>query len=392
MNHRMVEPLRILLLGNISPFRIGGAETQARLLAERFVLRGHAVTVAGYANPRRQLAVCGSGHRTMDSRPLRSAGRHRLARALSYAGSLTGFLLSGRDRFDIILAYMLGESDLVVSLLKQMRLVNTQLVACSAGFGEGGDAWRLRHLPLSRLLIPLLQRQCNAINIVSPHIEEELSGLGLRNRFARIANGVPVPDSAIPAVPGDADAPSFLFAGRLVALKGCADLLVAVRRLRRAGYAFHVNIVGDGPEAGSLRKKAVRYGIDDVVHFHGEVLPDQMARHYRANTILVLPSLREAQGMVVAEAMSFGLPVIVTRSGGPEFTVDERMARICPPGNPAGLAAAMEELLRLPPGKLAAMGAAGREHVRRNFDIETVADRYIDLFYRLVRERGVRFR
>lgn len=106
----------------------------------------------------------------------------------------------------------------------------------------------------------------------------------------------------------------FVFLGRLVRYKGC-DL--ALRALAQAPDA-HLDIIGDGAERPALAALADRLGVADRVNFlgwipAGEPLFDQLAR-YRA---FIFPTLAEANGIVVQEAMMLGLPVVAVNWGGP---------------------------------------------------------------------------
>jgi glycosyltransferase involved in cell wall biosynthesis len=65
----------------------------------------------------------------------------------------------------------------------------------------------------------------------------------------------------------------------------------------------------------------------------------------QACDVFVLSSLRETFGIVVGEAMGCGKPVIATRCGGPEFTVNEQTGVLVEAGSPESLATAMEEFI-----------------------------------------------
>jgi len=82
--------------------------------------------------------------------------------------------------------------------------------------------------------------------------------------------------------------------------------------------------------------------------------------------VFVFPSYREAGGIVVTEAMSFGLPVIVCDNGGPANTVDEASGIKVPAIDPAQFASDLAEAIRLlaaNPELRARMGACGRARI-----------------------------
>lgn len=378
--------MRILILSNIAPYSIGGAEIQARLLAEQFIRRGHRVIVAGYAVASGRLPVTDVPGAEITTCYLPTIRTNRFTRAVSFFVSLGCLLIRRRNRDDIIYCRFVGESALVTALFKCLGVVQCPLVVCSESTGEIGEAAFIKTLPAVPLLISMLNRACSSINILSPNIAGELAALGIDpGLFTFIPNGVRLPPGKETAQRNPGRPRSILFAGRLVAQKGVADLLQAVRIIGEKGCAPMVNIVGDGPLMERLRDLARGLGIGSRVVFHGQVRPHDMVNHYLANDLLVLPSHCEGQGIVVAEAMSYGLPVIVTRSGGPEHIVDDRHALICPPGQPGALAAAMGKMLMMSDSQLAAMGRYGREKAAAQFDIETVADRFLEVFGHAVR-------
>jgi glycosyltransferase involved in cell wall biosynthesis len=394
----MMGKLRILFLGNTAPYRIGGAEVQARLLTECFARRRHWVTVAGYAVPHGRLAAPHQHGSEIEMRHLSTLRFNKLARGASFSASLIRFLIRRKSDFDVIFCSTFNDAALVVALLKRFGFVDLPLVIRCEGHGQSGDAAFLRALPATRWLVCLLRKECNAVNVISPRIEAELKTLGMDPAvFTRIPNGVTIP-RAEKQTPYTVSGPrAILFAGRMVPQKGVPDLLRAAKVLKNQGLEFRINLVGQGPLYRRMQQLARALVIDDVVTFHGWVHPQQMANYYRTNHFLVLPSRQEAFGMAVAEAMSYGLPVVVTTAGGPEYYVDHRVGRVCPVGDVDALAAALKEMIRMPLDALQTMGKAARILVNQHFNIENTADQFLDLFYqqygpRTSGERIIRWR
>lgn len=109
--------------------------------------------------------------------------------------------------------------------------------------------------------------------------------------------------------------------GRLSSEKGHDVLLRSFAEL--VGRRMHVtlDVVGDGPERPSLKALAEELGIAPHVTFHGRLLDEDVARAYADADVFVLPSRSEGFGVALIEAMATGLPVVATRSGGPEDIV-----------------------------------------------------------------------
>src|SRR6266581_8930576 len=153
------------------------------------------------------------------------------------------------------------------------------------------------------------------------------------SRIATIPCGV---DTALFA-PGDPTAarvalalqphPVLLWVGRIAPIKGLDTLLDAIARLRAAGTALSLLIVGgeaDEPRNGhevALRERLERLGLGTAVRFVGPLPQDVLPTYYVAADVTVLPSYYESFGMVALEAMACGSPVIASRVGGLVTTV-----------------------------------------------------------------------
>lgn len=139
---------------------------------------------------------------------------------------------------------------------------------------------------------------------------------------------------------------TFVHSGRLVPHKG-ADLIL--RSMMRTRLPVRLKLIGKGPELARLRQLARDLRLGERVSFV-EWLEDHRAvqRALQECRALVFPSLAEANGIVVQEAMTIGLPVIALRWGGPAaLLADDTGLLICPQSEEQvlrELAAAMDRL------------------------------------------------
>jgi glycogen(starch) synthase len=113
----------------------------------------------------------------------------------------------------------------------------------------------------------------------------------------------------------------WLFLGGLIPRKGVHWLLEAFAKCRAEDAALSLTIVGDGELGGPLRRRAEELGLRDSVTFAGSVGPEVALQLMREHDLLVHPSRWESFGMTVIEAVAAGMPVLVTRCGGPEETL-----------------------------------------------------------------------
>lgn len=374
---------KILVLANLPPHVVGGAENQSARLVERWLSRGAAVEVAGTQLPDGQVAVGGSHVRTHSLRPI---GAGRPGRAAGYAWRLARLLLARRDAFDVVYSRSVGDGVLVVAALRQLGLVRMPLVACPINAAGKGDVHYIGALPLSRALFRLVDRNVAAINLINEDVAGELDAVGVtRPVRTRIPNGVAIR----PAVRrGQVGSPRRLvWTGRFERQKRIDLLLHALASCRARGDRFTARLVGGGTQLQPLRSLCGELGLDDVVRFDPEVPPPQVRALLEQADAFVLPSAYEGMSNSAIEAMEAGLPVLATRCGGIDRYLAEGAGWVCDVESQASMESALAALLATGDAALLAMGAAARAVVERHFDIEAVADRNLALLRSVVDAR-----
>lgn len=110
----------------------------------------------------------------------------------------------------------------------------------------------------------------------------------------------------------------WLYVGGLIPRKGVTWLLEAFGKCHAEDPRLTLTLVGDGELLAALRQRAAELGVADAVTFSGGVPPDEALRLMREHDLLVHPSRYETFGMTIVEAIAAGMPVLVTRCGGPE--------------------------------------------------------------------------
>jgi 1,4-alpha-glucan branching enzyme len=131
-----------------------------------------------------------------------------------------------------------------------------------------------------------------------------------------------------------------LFVGSLLKIKGVDHLLAAVPEVLRIHPEASFTIVGDGPERERLEQVVDQLGIRSKVQYVGRVDREAAAEWYQQAGLVVVPSMDEAQSIVVLEAFAHGLPVVASNVGGiPDVVKDGHNGLLIPPGDAAALAA-----------------------------------------------------
>lgn len=170
-------------------------------------------------------------------------------------------------------------------------------------------------------------------------------------------------------------APVVVCVSRLVPRKGQDVLIRALPEIRRRVPGAVLLLVGGGPHRAALRRLAVRCGVDGAVHAAGSVPRSALPAYHAAGDVFAMPCRTrgggldvEGLGIVFLEAAATGLPVVAGNSGGAaETVVDGVTGHVVDGRDTAGVARTVASLLA-DPDRAAAMGAAGRERMRRHWD------------------------
>lgn len=137
-----------------------------------------------------------------------------------------------------------------------------------------------------------------------------------------------------------------LYAGMLVPVKNVDLLLKAYRRIRDRAIDVPLVIAGDGPLKASLQVLARELGVEDSVRFLGVQSREQIADLMQRSRCLALPSSSEGWGMVVAESLACGTPVVASRVGGvPEILREPAGGVLVAPGDVDALSSALASVL-----------------------------------------------
>ncbi len=192
--------------------------------------------------------------------------------------------------------------------------------------------------------------------------------------------------------PSESGKPEIVSVGRLIEKKGFGDLIEACGILRDRGVEFVCRIVGAGPLEEALRGQIEAAGLEERVVLEGARSEAEVIGFLRRARVFALACARDAEGgsdnlpTVIMEAMAAGLPVVSTRVAGvPEMVDDGVTGRLLGEHDVAGLAAALEVLLK-DAALCRRLGTAGRRAVERKFATHGTTS---DLKHLLARRAGV---
>jgi rhamnosyl/mannosyltransferase len=174
--------------------------------------------------------------------------------------------------------------------------------------------------------------------------------------------------------------PILLFVGNLLPYKGLYYLIKAMREING-----NLLIIGDGPQRKELVELTQKYGLIKKVHFLGRKSFEELIYFYHACDVFVLPSLYESFGNVQLEAMACGKPVVNTNipTGVPEVSIHEQTGLTVPPEDSSALSQAINRLIENHEERIR-YGEKARERVKNFFSIESVSEKILSLYEKLL--------
>ena len=204
-----------------------------------------------------------------------------------------------------------------------------------------------------------------------------LLGMARPSQIRLVAgSGVNLEKTPFQPYPGPEKPVRFLFIGRLMEEKGINEYIEAARRLRQVHPEVRFGILGYSEESDILGrvKKLSDEGVIDYFGYTSDVRPYITEAH-----AVVLPSWHEGMANTLLEAAANGRPVIASRIAGCAETFSEGETGFgVRPRDVDNLYRRLTDFLALPHEKRAAMGAAGRAKMEREFDRRQVVQAYLE--------------
>jgi glycosyltransferase involved in cell wall biosynthesis len=172
-----------------------------------------------------------------------------------------------------------------------------------------------------------------------------------------------------------------LYTGRLSHEKGLHWLLDAFALVAPQHPDAMLVLLGDGPMRAELQQRATKLGLaSQQLRFAGRVASHEVPGWLQAADAFALVSPNEGFSCALAEAMSVGLPAIVSAiPANTQLVHNEEHGFTAPAGDITATAQAIGRLMTDPSARLR-MGAAARQRVLANYSLEQVVDRYEALF------------
>lgn len=236
-----------------------------------------------------------------------------------------------------------------------------------------------RKVPALLLYQKAAIKRADVIHATAESERQNLLNLGYNKNVAVIPNGIDV--KQIEMKDSWEKKNTLLFLSRIHVKKGIDLLINAVAELKEEMKDYQVLIAGEGDAdyIAGLKNLAKQKGVDGIVQLIGGVYGDAKWELYRNADVFVLPTYSENFGIVVAEALACGTPVLTTE-GTPWKELLSRSCGWWVPCTQAEITNAIKSTLSIEDEKLRELGQNGRKLVEDCYSVESIAMKMKSLY------------
>ncbi|MGB3541863.1 glycosyltransferase, partial [Rubrivirga sp.] len=245
------------------------------------------------------------------------------------------------------------------------------------------EPWARRHRRLKKAVAWRLYQRRDLASAAVLHATaeseaESLRSVGLRAPIAVIPNGVDVPAQVAPHDRSPGTPRRALFLSRVHPKKGLPQFLEVWSQVRPAGWELLIAGPDEDGHRADLEAQAARLGLTEV-RFRGSVPDSEKWNLYRSADLFVLPTYSENFGVVVAEALASGVPVVTT-TGTPWSDLRDHGCGwwVAPDARP--LRDALEDAVALEDAARAGMGTRGRALVSARYGWPQISAQMADVY------------
>lgn len=221
--------------------------------------------------------------------------------------------------------------------------------------------------------------KANYLHATAQSEKENLLKLNYNNKIEIIANGIEVKNVALKTSWNRKK--EILFLSRIHIKKGINFLIEATANLKTELQGYTINIAGEGEESyiNELKQLASKLGVENLIHFIGGVYGDKKWELFKKADLFVLPTHSENFGIVVAEALACGTPVITTQ-GTPWQELESYHCGWWTEIGTEATTKALKEFLQCTETQLEQMGKNGRKLIEEKYSSQKVAQDMVELY------------
>lgn len=352
----------------------GGPSVVAAQQASSLAARGHQVTVAT--------------SNILELKPLRYIEGHegvlRGARVEYFSGrvfrphfsfvvsrDLVAWLEKHADNFDVVHVHFAREW---IPIRAAQIAIGRGIPTFLQSHGMLGRTEGVRNL-IDRLWVKRILESATGVFCLQRREAYELEHIAANARILELPNGIVLSQRA-KAWPADNPAnPVVLFLSRLHPRKRVLAFVEMARILRDEGVPASYRIVGpDGGDLRRARQLSREYDLQERVAFVGTLEGEAVTREFLNSDVYVLPAVNEPFPMTVLEALSLGIPTVITNSCFVAPMLEENEAVLVSSPEPEMIANAVRRII-YEPGLTTRLSKAGRRLIKEKLTIERVTER-----------------
>lgn len=186
----------------------------------------------------------------------------------------------------------------------------------------------------------------------------------------------------------DSDVINLLFISRLIERKGLQYLIPRINDIEQiSGKNIRLLIVGDGPYRSALEKIMMDYNLEEKIVFYGEKNKKELLCYYQMGDIFVFPSKKEGMPNAVLEAMSCGLPIVMSPCQGSDELVENEWNGLIASEELDKFYEAVIELLNKGSFQIRTIGTRSRQKACSDFSWKKTANQYVNVFSQIIKNK-----
>lgn len=306
------------------------------------------------------------------------------------SGIINSLIFALKEDFDIIHVHW-PFPHIIFGLI--MKIIKKKPLVCSF---HGGEIIFLENMPfLLKIIFKFLFSFSNFYTVNSSFTKEKLLkflGKKKRNKIMVIPFGITLKELKEEKIEKiEKEEIKILFVGRLIERKGVHILLESFAKVNKIFPKTQLIIAGDGPWRKRLEDLRDKLDIKDKVIFKGYLKSGELEKEYKEADIFVLPSIHDVKGdtetlgVVLIEAMEYGVPVIATNVGGiPDVVKDGYNGLLVPEKDPDALAQAIIKLVENKSIREKFVKNA-KEYIKEKFGWDIIIEKLIKIYMDLTK-------